>query len=80
MGVIVEDMSSVERLNDLLHEYGRHIIGRMGIPYRERRVSVISVVLDCGARRAAGHDIGACRQGGRAARSEREDALLQRHE
>ena len=46
MGVIVEDMSSVERLNDLLHEYGRHIIGRMGIPYRERRVSVISVVLD----------------------------------
>ena len=42
MGVIVEDMGSAEALN----EYGRHIIGRMGIPYRERGVSVISVVLD----------------------------------
>lgn len=46
VGVIVEDMGSVEALNELLHEYGRHIIGRMGIPYRERGVSVISVVLD----------------------------------
>ena len=46
MGVIVEDMDSVEVLNELLHEYGRFIIGRMGLPYRERGVSVISVVLD----------------------------------
>lgn len=46
MGVIVEDMDSVEALNELLHEYGRFIIGRMGLPYRERGVSVISVVLD----------------------------------
>ena len=46
MGVIVEDMDSVEALNGLLHEYGRFIIGRMGLPYRERGVSVISVVLD----------------------------------
>lgn len=46
MGVIVEDMDSVEPLNGLLHEYGRFIIGRMGLPYRERGVSVISVVLD----------------------------------
>ncbi|WP_334098510.1 TM1266 family iron-only hydrogenase system putative regulator [Parolsenella catena] len=46
MGVIVEDMDSVEALNRLLHECGRFIIGRMGLPYRERGVSVISVVLD----------------------------------
>ena len=46
MGIIVEEMASVEALNELLHEYGSHIIGRMGIPYRERGVSVISVVLD----------------------------------
>lgn len=46
MGVIVEDMDSVEALNELLHEYGRFIIGRMGLPHRERGVSVISVVLD----------------------------------
>ena len=46
MGVIVEDMDRVEVLNELLHEYGRFIIGRMGLPYRERGVSVISVVLD----------------------------------
>lgn len=46
MGVIVEDKDSVETLNGLLHECGRFIIGRMGLPYRERGVSVISVVLD----------------------------------
>ena len=46
MGVIVEETSSVEALNELLHEYRTYIVGRMGIPYRERGVSVISVVLD----------------------------------
>ena len=33
-------------LNDLLHEYGSHIIGRMGIPHREKGINIISVVLD----------------------------------
>ena len=46
IGVIVEDVSSVEALNALLHEYGEHIIGRMGIPYRPRGVSIISVAVD----------------------------------
>lgn len=46
MGIIVEDTTSVEQLNELLHESGRYIIGRMGIPYRARGVNVISVVLD----------------------------------
>ena len=46
IGIIVENMDSVEQLNRILHEYGRYIIGRMGIPYRERQVSIISVVVD----------------------------------
>jgi putative iron-only hydrogenase system regulator len=46
MGIIVEDTSSVAQLNGLLHEYAPYIIGRMGIPYRERGISVISVALD----------------------------------
>lgn len=46
MGIIVENMDSVEELNELLHEYGPYIIGRMGVPYRQRHVSVISIALD----------------------------------
>lgn len=46
MSIIVENAESVERLNSLLHEYGEWIIGRMGIPYRKRKVSVISIALD----------------------------------
>ncbi len=46
LGVIVQDRTSVERLNDLLHQYGEYIIGRMGIPYRERNVNIISVAID----------------------------------
>ncbi len=46
IGIIVEDMEAVERLNSLLHEYGKYIIGRMGIPYRDKNISIISVVVD----------------------------------
>lgn len=46
MGIIVEDPDAVEELNELLHEYRDWIIGRMGVPYRQRHVSVISVALD----------------------------------
>ena len=46
MSVIVEDPDSVERLNGILHEFGQWIIGRMGIPYRKRGVSIISIALD----------------------------------
>lgn len=46
VGIIVEDASSVEKLNSVLHEYSRYIIGRMGIPYRERGVSIISIAID----------------------------------
>ena len=46
LGIVVEDPASVEPLNALLHAYGEHIIGRMGIPYRKRGVSIISVAMD----------------------------------
>ena len=46
MAIIVEDRDSVKALNDLLHEYGDYIIGRMGIPYHKRGISVLSVALD----------------------------------
>ena len=46
MGIIVENPEAVEELNELLHEYRAWIIGRMGVPYRQRGVSVISVALD----------------------------------
>ena len=46
IGIIVEKTESVEKLNEILHEYGQYIVGRMGIPYRERNVNVISIVID----------------------------------
>ena len=46
IGVIIENREAVERLNGILHEYGSYIIGRMGIPYRERKVNIISVAVD----------------------------------
>lgn len=46
ISIIVEDQSQAETINQLLHEYSDSIIGRMGIPYKEKKVSVISVVLD----------------------------------
>ncbi len=46
MSIIVEDAASVEALNGILHEYGQYIIGRMGIPYREKKISIISIALD----------------------------------
>lgn len=46
MGIIVENRDSTGELNQLLHQYGNYIIGRMGIPYREKGVSIISVAID----------------------------------
>ncbi len=46
IGIIVDNIDSTEKLNSILHEYGQYIIGRMGIPYREKNVSIISVVID----------------------------------
>lgn len=46
MGILVENTDSVEQLNALLHEYGHYIIGRMGIPYRERSINIVSIAID----------------------------------
>mgnify|MGYP000853072029 FL=1 len=46
IGIIVEDMEMVERINQILHEYGQYIIGRMGLPYREKNISIISIVVN----------------------------------
>ena len=49
IGIVVENTESVEQLNNVLHQYSNYIIGRMGIPYREREVSIISVAIDAPA-------------------------------
>ena len=46
IGIVVEDLADTEALNHILHEHGEHIIGRMGIPYRDRGISIISVAVD----------------------------------
>lgn len=49
VAIIVKDPNSVASLNDLLHQYGDHIFGRMGVPHRQRCVSVISVAVEAPA-------------------------------
>ena len=46
LAIVVENYDSVEKLNKLMHENGEYIIGRMGIPCRDREVSLISIALD----------------------------------
>ncbi len=46
MGIIVENMESVEILNSILHDYGEYIVGRMGIPYRKKNVNIVSIAVD----------------------------------
>ena len=46
IGIIVEDKGAVMELNNYLHEYGDFIIGRMGIPYRDKGLNIISVAID----------------------------------
>lgn len=49
IAIIVEDMESAEKINALLHQYREYVIGRMGIPYREKKISIISVAVDAPA-------------------------------
>ncbi|HBC31011.1 MAG TPA: CopG family transcriptional regulator [Clostridiales bacterium] len=46
VGIVIEDVSQVAVVNNILHEYSHIIIGRMGIPYRERGLNVISIIVD----------------------------------
>lgn len=47
LGIIVEDRDSSNQVNELLHVYGEHIIGRMGIPHQTEGCSIITIVMDC---------------------------------
>lgn len=49
VGIVVENPQAVPQMNELLHEYAHYIIGRMGIPYEKRGVSIISVAVDAPA-------------------------------
>ena len=46
LSIIVEDSESTAKLNEMIHDYAEYVVGRMGIPYKEKGVSVLSVVLD----------------------------------
>ena len=46
MAIIVEEAEAVEKLNATLHAFSDHIIGRRGIPYRQRGINIVSVALD----------------------------------
>ena len=46
MSIIVEKNGTVDQLNSILHDYSQYIIGRMGIPYRQRNINIISIALD----------------------------------
>lgn len=46
ISIIVTKAERVDELNDLLHEYSQYILGRMGIPYREKQMNIISVAID----------------------------------
>ena len=46
ISIIVEDPEQTSNLNGILHEYSKYIIGRMGIPYREKGISIISIAID----------------------------------
>lgn len=54
IAILIEDKNQVRRINDLLTEYGQVIIGRIGLPYRERGVSIIAVIVE-----GTGDEVGA---------------------
>lgn len=49
IGIIVEDIDATGEVNHILHDYSMYVIGRMGIPYRERNINIISIALDAPA-------------------------------
>lgn len=46
ISIIVEDIEAAEKINHLLHNYRQYIIGRMGLPYRPKKISIISIAVD----------------------------------
>ena len=46
IAIVVEDREQVNTMNEILHDYGKYIIGRMGIPYRQKGINIISIAID----------------------------------
>lgn len=46
IGIIIDDMDATEEVNGILHDYSMYILGRMGIPYREKSLNIISIAVD----------------------------------
>lgn len=46
VAIIVSDLTAVERINGILHDFGEYIIGRLGLPYKQKAVNVISIIMD----------------------------------
>ena len=49
IGIVIENEQSIQQSNEILHQYGQYIIGRMGIPYPKRQVNIISIAIDAPA-------------------------------
>lgn len=49
IGIIIEDVDATGDVNDILHDYGMYILGRMGVPYREKDLNIISIAIDAPA-------------------------------
>ncbi|GAA0076526.1 iron-only hydrogenase system regulator [Clostridium sp. CTA-5] len=46
IGIIVHDITATEKVNVILHDYNKYIIGRMGLPYKEKNLAIISIIVD----------------------------------
>lgn len=46
VGIVIEDLESAPDVNQVLHEFAEMIVGRMGVPYKEKGISVISIIVD----------------------------------
>ena len=45
IGIFIKDFNAVPKVNGILHDYAEDIIGRIGIPYRQKGLHVISIIL-----------------------------------
>lgn len=46
VGIVVQNISNIDKVNSILHDYSEIIVGRLGVPYREKGISIISVIID----------------------------------
>lgn len=46
VAIVIENISFAPKVNEILHEYSSIVVGRMGIPYKEKGISVISIIVD----------------------------------